>query len=154
MEARFLSGDRGTVRFRYRADKTNEQALRVAVEKVNPGFRVVTGDSDTGTDIDFRVLSRRGNFHLDRGMAKGKRTLFLFLEEEGWRSLLVETRVESLAREFGWAVRVVYLEDEAARKQFAEDFKKAGLPHLRLYDEKGTFVAAGSSPGDLRDVLR
>lgn len=158
VEVRHLSGIRGSVQFQYNPSMTDISTLQSALEKVNLHYRVVVGAPGTvpimKPDIDFRVLSRKGGFEIDPALMKGKKTLFLFLEEEGWASLRFEMKVEPLAQEHGLAVRVIYLADPVAREQFKRDFEKKTLPYLRLYDERRRYLGDGNSPDQLRPVFR
>ena len=155
-EVKYLEGTRGMVRVGYDPAVLTVEQIVTATEKSNPNYRVAVGDPKDvpvpSEEIDCRIVSSGGKFHLDEVMAKGKLTLVdFYVDDKVCRE--VDAWLSTLAKVHGFARRRVDIDspESAAFKQMKELFGVDKIPYARLYGKDGAFLVEWKTPS--RDAV-
>lgn len=148
---RHLEGTRGSATVGYDPAIVTVEAIAEATTLSNSNYRVTVGDPKTvpvpSEEIDCRIVSSGGKFHLDEVMAKNKLTLVdFYADDKTCRE--VDAWLATLAKTHGFARRRVNAEspDTAAFKQMKELFGVEKLPYVRLYGKDGAFLVEWKEP--------
>ncbi len=148
---KYLEGTRGTVRVGYDPAVLTVEQIVKATELSNPNYRVAVGDPKDvpvpSEEIDCRIISSGGRFHLDEVMAKGKLTLVdFYVDDRVCRD--VDAWLSTLAKVHGFARRRVNVDTpgSAASRQMKELFGVEKVPYARLYGKDGAFIVEWKTP--------